>query len=84
MRRTSSPAARFASVISRSRSRRPSGSTAGAFASRSKLAISSRRFFSTLSISSLKRANERWIYSMVRSSAIIPFTAFTRRMTCAG
>ena len=36
IRRTSSPAARLASVISRSSSRRPSGSTAGAFASRSK------------------------------------------------
>ena len=36
MRRTSSPAARFASVISRSSSRRPSAATPGAFASRSK------------------------------------------------
>ena len=36
------------------------------------------------SISSLKRMNERWISSMVRFSAIIPFTRFTRRMTLAG
>ena len=29
-------------------------------------------------------ANDRWISSIVRSSAIIPFTTFTRRMTCDG
>ena len=36
------------------------------------------------SISSLKRTKERWISSMVRFSAIIALTRFTRRMTLAG